>query len=213
MFAKTFSAAVVGLEGVLVEVETDILSGLPAFTIVGLGDKAVEESKERVRSALKNSGADLPARRITVNLAPGDLPKEGSSFDVAIAISILLATEQLKVDVADAIFLGELSLDGSLRPASGVLPITLYAKKKGMKRIFVPEQNVSEAIVIQGIDVYGIKSLKQLFLHLCQEAVIDPVPYVAYSTTESEKDYEFDMKDIKGQEFVKRAIEIAHAYS
>lgn len=211
MFAKVFSATVVGLEGVLVEVETDILSGLPAFTLVGLPDKAVEESKERVRSALKNTGADLPARRITVNLAPGDLPKEGSSFDVAIAVSLLLASEQLKTDVSDAIFLGELSLDGSFRPASGVLAIALLARSLGMKRLFIPEQNTQEAAVVEGISIFPIQTLEQLFLHLTGERVIEPLVYEGFECVDEDREYEFDLKDIKGQEFVKRAIEVAVA--
>src|SRR3990172_4713307 len=129
MFAKVLSATVCGLEGVNVEVETDILNGLPAFNIVGLPDKAVEESKERVRSAIYNSSAFLPAKRITVNLAPADLPKEGPSFDLPMAVSILIASEQLRVDIADSIFLGELSLEGTLRHIKGVLPMVLYAKE------------------------------------------------------------------------------------
>ena len=135
MFAKVLSSAVVGLDGMLVEVETDILNGLPAFTVVGLPDKAVEESKERVRSALKNTGADIPPKRITVNLAPGDLPKEGSSFDLPIAISILAASEQLKADLSNSIFLGELSLDGTLRHTKGILPMVLLAQDKKIKNV------------------------------------------------------------------------------
>src|SRR5579883_2132856 len=126
MLAKVLSAALVGLDSVPVEVEIDIASqGLPSFTIVGLPDKAVEESRERVRSALKNSGADFPAKRITVNLAPADLPKEGPSYDLPIALGILLATEQLKADIQDCMFMGELSLDGRVRYTNGVLPQAL----------------------------------------------------------------------------------------
>ncbi len=209
MFAKVFSGAVIGLDGVMVEVETDILSGLPAFNIVGLPDKAVEESRERVRSAIKNIGADLPAKRITVNLAPGDLPKEGSSFDLPIAISILLASEQLKKDLSEQLFLGELSLDGTLRQTNGVLPVVLLAKAAGIKEVFIPSDNSLEAAVVEGITIYAAKTLKEIFLHLTGEAPIVPIKNASYESFLKEEDYDFDMKDIKGQEFVKRAIEIA----
>ena len=149
MLAKVNSSAVVGLDAVPVEVEVDIASqGLPSFTIVGLPDKAVEEAKERVRSAIKNSGADFPAKRITVNLAPADLPKVGPSYDLPIALGILIASEQLKTDISDAVFMGELSLDGRLRHTNGVLPQALLVKDppageagKKLKRIFLPAIN------------------------------------------------------------------------
>lgn len=211
MFAKVLSSSVVGLDGVLIEVETDILSGLPAFTVVGLPDKAVEESKERVRSALKNTGAEIPARRITVNLAPGDLPKIGPSFDLPIAISILLASGQLQKDLSDSIFLGELSLDGSLRSARGVLPMVLLARNKRIKNIFIPEENLSEASIVEGVDIYPAKTLKEIFLHLTDQKSITKAEHVKYEEIESLEVYEFDMRDIKGQEFVKRAVEVAVA--
>ena len=135
MLSKVNSSAVVGLDAVPVEVEVDIASqGLPSFTIVGLPDKAVEEAKDRVRSAIRNSGADFPAKRITVNLAPADLPKEGPSYDLPIALGILLASEQLKADIGDSLFMGELSLDGRLRHTNGILSQTLLAKEKKLKR-------------------------------------------------------------------------------
>jgi magnesium chelatase family protein len=210
MFAKVLSSAVVGLDGVFVQVETDILNGLPAFTIVGLPDKAVEESRERVRSALQNSGADLPARRITVNLAPGDLPKEGSSFDLPIAISILAASGQLSADLSDALFLGELSLDGTLRSTKGVLSMVLLAKDTGITAVFVPADNAREAAVIENVTVYPARSLKEVYMHLTGQKLIEPYPYIAYSPNLVES-YSFDMQDIAGQEFVKRAVEIAVA--
>src|ERR1035437_5336299 len=166
MFAKVLSSAVVGLDGVSVEVETDILNGLPAFTVVGLPDKAVEESKERVRSALKNTGADLPPKRITVNLAPGDLPKEGPSFDLPIAISLLSASGQLLADLSKSIFLGELSLDGTLRHTKGVLPMVLLAQEKKLEKIFIPAENALEASIVPGVTIYPAKNLKDVFLHL-----------------------------------------------
>lgn len=211
MFAKVFSGAVVGLDGVLVEVETDILSGLPAFTIVGLPDKAVGESRERVRSALKNISADFPPKKITTNLAPGDLPKEGSAFDLPIAISILLASEQLKSDVSKSMFIGELSLDGALRQTSGVLPVVLLAASLGMTEVYLPIDNALEAAIISGVKIYPVKSLKDVFLHLSGQKIMIPYENVSYQEYLKDEEYDFDMKDIKGQEFVKRAIEIAVA--
>jgi len=199
----------VGLDGVLVEVETDILNGLPAFTIVGLPDKAVEESKERVRSALKNTGADIPPKRITVNLAPGDLPKEGPSFDLPIAISILAASEQLKTDLSKSIFLGELSLDGSLRHTKGVLPMVLLAVEKKIMQVFIPSQNSQEASIVEGVTIYPADTLKDVFLHLTGEKLIEPLAHLPFEEIEDEELYEFDLKDIRGQEFVKRAVEVA----
>ena len=137
MLAKIFSGATVGLDSILVTVEVDVVSqGLPSFTIVGLPDKAVEEAKERVRSAIKNSGGEFPTHRITVNLAPADLPKEGPAYDLPIALGLLIAAGELKADLSDALVLGELSLDGSLRHTNGVLPMALLAKSKKLKRIF-----------------------------------------------------------------------------
>ncbi|OIP57204.1 MAG: magnesium chelatase [Candidatus Levybacteria bacterium CG_4_9_14_3_um_filter_36_7] len=211
MFAKVLSCAVVGLEGIQVEVETDILNGLPAFTVVGLPDKAVEESKERVRSALKNIGADIPAKRITVNLAPGDLPKEGPSFDLPIAVSILVASGQLPAVTNTALFLGELSLDGSLRHTKGVLPMVLLAKEKGIENVFVPEENSMEAQIVEGVSVFAAKSLKDVFLHIAGQKQMEKLPHINYEELEEDEEYEFDMKDVRGQEFVKRALEVAVA--
>lgn len=209
MFAKVLSAAVVGLDGVLVEVETDILNGLPAFTVVGLPDKAVEESKERVRSALKNTGADIPPKRITVNLAPGDLPKEGPSFDLPIAISILAASGQLTSNFKKSIFLGELSLDGSLRHTKGLLPMVLLASEKKLDSVFIPFDNSLEASMLTGIAIYPAKTLKEVFLHLTGEKLIEPLLHTPFEDLENDTLYDFDLKDIQGQEFVKRAVEVA----
>src|SRR5438270_8810497 len=145
MLAKVLSAAIVGLDAVPVEVEVDIAAqGLPNFFIVGLPDKAVEEAKERVRSAIRNSGCDFPAKRITVNLAPADLPKEGPSYDLPIALGILIASGQLQADIKNFLFTGELSLDGRVRPVTGALPHALLAKKKKMAAFFLPEENGKE---------------------------------------------------------------------
>jgi len=210
MLARVFSGATVGLESVPIEVEVDIASaGLPSFTIVGLPDKAVEEAKERVRSALKNSGADFPPRRITVNLAPADLPKMGPSYDLPIALGILVASGQLKADLKDALVLGELSLDGSLRHTNGVLAMAILAKEKKFKRIFLPKVNSKEASVIKGLKIYPVSSLLQLFHHLSGGEEISPQKHTPFSKISSLIQAEFDMTDVRGQEHVKRALEIA----
>ena len=214
MLAKVNSSAVVGLDAVPIEVEVDIATGtLPAFNIVGLPDKAVEESKERVRSAIKNSGADFPSKRITVNLAPADLPKEGPGYDLPIALGILLAGQQLTADIADSLFLGELSLDGSLRHTVGVLPQAMLAKKTGLRRIFLSKVNASEAAIIKGIDVYPVETLLDLFHALSGQKTITPFPTASYEKlfANEQKIYDFDLSDIKGQEQAKRALEIAAA--
>lgn len=214
MLAKVNSSAVVGLDAIPVEVEIDIASqGLPNFTIVGLPDKAVEEAKERVRSAIKNSGADFPAKRITVNLAPADLPKEGPSYDLPIAIGILLASEQLKADISDALFMGELSLDGRLRHTNGVLPQAILAKEKKLTRVFLPEVNAKEAAIIKGVEIYPVPTLKSLFNHLTGLEVIKPEKYITRPTDFLDDAFDLDMAEVKGQEQAKRALEIAAAGS
>ena len=211
MVSKVLSATVVGLDGILIEVETDILNGLPSFTIVGLPDKAVEESRERVRSAIKNSGAEFPTKKVTVNLAPGDLPKEGPTFDLPIAISILLSSGQLQFDTSDCLFVGELALSGELRLSRGILPIVLAAKEKGIQNIFIPVQNTKEAEVVHGISIFPIQSLKELFNHLVGNKILTPLIPVEFETNTAVVEYDFDMKDIKGQAYVKRAVEVAVA--
>lgn len=211
MVSKVLSATVVGLDGVMVEVETDILNGLPSFTIVGLPDKAVEESKERVRSAIKNSGAEFPTKRVTVNLAPGDLPKEGPGFDLPIAISILLSSGQLIFDAKSALFVGELSLNGEVRLSKGILPIVLAAKEKGMKSVFIPKSNEKEAEVVHGIEIFVVENLKELFNHLVGNKLLTPLPPIKFEEELEDEEYEFDLKDIKGQAYVKRAVEVAVA--
>jgi len=154
MLAKVKSAAVVGLEGAVVEVEVDLLPGLPSFTIVGLPDKAVQEARERVRSAIRNSNYKFPSRRIIVNLAPADLKKEGPAYDLPIAIGILISSGQLNTDISHSIFLGELSLDGKLRHTYGVLPMVALARDKGLTNIFVPYDDAKEASLIDKIHIF-----------------------------------------------------------
>lgn len=211
MVSKVFSGTVVGLDGVMVEVETDILNGLPAFSIVGLPDKAIEESKERVRSALKNSGADFPTKRVTVNLAPGDLPKEGPSFDLPIAVSILISSGQIMFDPKDKLFVGELSLSGAVRPSKGILPILLAAREKGVGEAYIPKKNEKEAAIVHGIKIFPVENVKDLLLHLSGEKKIEPIIPISYESIYEAEEYEHDMKDIRGQEYVKRAVEVAVA--
>jgi magnesium chelatase family protein len=212
MLAKVNSSAVSGLDAVAIEVEIDIASqGLPSFTIVGLPDKAVEEARERVRSAIKNSGADFPPKRITVNLAPADLQKEGPSYDLPIALGVLLASGQVTASISDALFIGELSLDGRLRHINGILPQVMLAKEKNLKRIFLPAINAKEAAIIDDIEIYPVATLLELFYHLTGKMLLLPQPHIDVSEYLESKFFEFDMADIKGQDMAKRALEIAAA--
>lgn len=212
MLAKVTSGATVGLDSIPVTVEVDISErSLPSFTIVGLPNKAVEESKERVRAAIKNSGAEFPTHRITVNLAPADLPKEGPAYDLPIALGLLIASGQIKANLKDTLVLGELSLDGSLRHTNGILPMALLAKEKKKKRIFLPETDAKEAAIIEGIEIYPLKSLLALFNHLDGVEEIVPQKYLGFQSLAADFEAEFDMSEIKGQEHVKRALEIAAA--
>lgn len=211
MLAKIISAANVGLDSVPVTVEVDIAArGLPSFTLVGLADRAVEESKERVRSALVNCGADFPAKRITVNLAPADLPKGGPSFDLPIALGLLIASEQLVADLSKTLVVGELSLDGGLRFTHGILSYALLAKELGLLRIFVPKINAAEAAVIDGLEVYPFENLLDVYKFLTGSLEISPQPSTDLPTEENFL-YDYDFKDIKGQQQAKRALEIAAA--
>ncbi|HCM82609.1 MAG: Mg chelatase, subunit ChlI, magnesium chelatase family protein [Microgenomates group bacterium GW2011_GWC1_43_11] len=213
MLAKIQSGVVVGLTTIGITVEVDIASqGLPNFTIVGLPDKAVEESRERVRAAIKNSGAEFPAKRITVNLAPADIPKAGPMYDLPIALGILIASEQfIPQKEKNALYLGELSLDGGVKHTNGVLPLTLFAKDEGISSVFVPAVDANEAAVIKGITVYPVHSLISLFHHMNGLSEITPIPHISFSQMNTSQHFEFDMSDIQGQEQVKRVLEIAAA--
>ncbi len=209
MLAKITSGANVGLDSVPVTVEVDIAAlGLPSFTLVGLADRAVEEAKERVRTALKNSGANYPDHRIVANLAPADLPKEGPAYDLPIALGLLIASGQLDKDLSDALVVGELSLDGSLKSTRGVLPFAILAQALGLKRVLVPKVNAKEAAVIEGIDVYGFENLKDVVLFLSGNLDLKPEPKTKLNL-EQDLIYDYDFKDIKGQNQAKRAMEIA----
>jgi magnesium chelatase family protein len=214
MLAKIASSAIVGLAAVAVEVEIDIPGeGLPSFTIVGLADRAIEEAKDRVRSALKNTGADFPVGRITVNLAPADLPKIGPSYDLPIAVGILIASGQLKQVADDMLFIGELSLDGALRHTNGILPILHFAKDSKYKKVFIPFENSEEASVVGGVTVYPVKTLLDLvqFLSGTVENEIGPLEKVPIEKLLSVGVSDFDFSEIIGQEQAKRAMTIAAA--
>lgn len=212
MFAKVLSGATVGLASIPVTVEVDIhAQSLPSFTIVGLPSKSVEESKERVRSAIKNSGAEFPSHRIIVNLAPADLPKEGPAYDLPIALGILMASGQLNADISRSLFFGELSLDGTLRHTNGILPMALMAKEKKYKALYLPEVNTKEAAVVAGIKIYPVSSVLSLFHHLSSTNLIKPFGHISFGKLQREALAEFDLSDIKGQEQAKRALEISAA--
>ncbi|MBU0569945.1 YifB family Mg chelatase-like AAA ATPase [Patescibacteria group bacterium] len=214
MLSKITSGATIGLDAKLVDVEVDIpQEGLPSFTIVGLPDKAVEESRERVRSAIKNSGGDFPTTRITVNLAPANLPKAGPAYDLPIALGILIASGQIAPNVGDALFFGELSLDGSLQHTNGILPMAYLAKEKSYKKVFVPRVNKKEAAIVSGIRVYPIESLLELIRFFSGTIEIKPAKRIGLKTLLKTAEAEFDFSEIIGQEQAKRAMEIAAAGS
>ncbi len=211
MFSKLMSFALYGLEGVPVEVETDINKGMVSYDLVGLPDSAVKESKERVRSAIKNSGMNFPINKITVNLAPADIKKEGSQYDLPIAISILKACGNLDVNTDGIIFLGELVLDGTLRPVTGILPVMISAKAKGYTRFIIPEANANEASYIEGTTVYALRTLSDAVQLLSGEKVFQPVAHRSFSAVQKRVNYDCDLSLVRGQKTAKRAIEIAVA--
>ena len=210
MLAKVTSCAVVGLEGVLVQAEVDIARGLPSMTIVGLPDAAVQESRERVRAAIKNTGLPFPSQRLTVNLAPADIRKAGPAYDLPIAVGILLASEQIYGSIDDAILMGELSLDGGVRHVSGVLSMANLAKQAGFSRLFVPAQDAAEASLIAGSTVYPVESLLQIVDHLSGHQRLSPYE-IKIAMASDPPPYICDLQEIKGQEHVKRSLEVAAA--
>ncbi len=207
MLSKILSSATYGIDAYLVEVETHVEKQIPGFIIVGLPDSAVKESRERVTAAIKNSGFEYPLKKITVNLAPADIKKEGSSFDLPIAIGLLTATGLIESNkLNDTVFLGELSLDGKLRPVKGALPITVEAKKKGIKRIILPVESSVEASIVDEIDVYGVTKLDEVvdFLNGTNELI--PIKSDRREIFSRVNKYHLDFSDVKGQENVKRAL-------
>lgn len=211
MLSRVKSATIYGIDGIIIEVEVDLSRGLPSFDIVGLPDTAVRESRERVRAAILNSGYEFPIQRITINLAPGDIKKIGSHFDLAIAIGILDASGQLPAGVGNYLYVGELSLTGSLRGIKGVLPMALEARKQGLQGIILPEENYQEALYVEGLEVVPVRRLQDLIsfysggkLDLSRENEV-------FSNKKREENYALDFADVKGQEEAKRAMKIAAA--
>ena len=210
MLARVISCAVIGLEGVVVEVEVDTGQGLPAIVIVGLPDAAVQESRERVQSAIKNTGKYFPCKRITVNLAPASVRKVGPVYDLPIALGILIATDDLDPSALDgAMVIGELSLDGGIRHVRGVLPMAALAREQGYERFFVPAVDAPEASLIPDIDIIPVPSLLALYSHLTGETELKPQEMIPIEIS-SEGIYT-DFGEVKGQEHVKRALEVAAA--
>ena len=210
LFSKILSLGLFGMEAYKVVVEADVSGGMPRFDIVGLPDAAVSESKERVRSAIKNTNLQYPVSRITINLAPADMKKEGPLYDLPILIALLCANDQLKGVDDNMAFIGELSLDGTLRRVNGVLPMVLCAKKNGIKKIFIPAENINEGAVVEGIEVYPVKSVLQLINHITGISEITPASAKDYNEYRS-PDFIPDFSDVRGQKEVKRALEIAAA--
>lgn len=212
MLSHIYSCGLSGIDGFSVCVETDISNGLPAFDIVGLPDAAVKEAKERIRSAIKNTGFRFPAKHIVINLAPASKRKEGSGYDLPMALSIICATEQIYApDLSKCAFFGELSLDGTVQPINGILPMVISAYKSGFTDMFVPTENADEAAVIEGVNIYPVSSLKALCDHFCdiQKINVHKIDLTNYFASSASN--VLDFCDVKGQENVKHALEIAAA--
>jgi magnesium chelatase family protein len=212
MLAKVLSSAVLGVDAYLVAVEVDIALGLPTFNTVGLPDVAVKESRDRVKAAIKNSGFEFPAKRITVNLAPADIKKEGAAFDLPTAVGILAAEDLVRSDrLSRFVILGELSLDGSVRPIRGALSMAVAAREIGLEGILVPVENAAEAAVVDGLAVYGVASLQHAVALLNGEQAVSPTRVDLEATFAVSADYTVDFNDVKGQEHAKRALEVSAA--
>ena len=210
MLAKVLSSALLGIDAILVEVEVDIAQGLPQFATVGLPDGAVKESKDRVRSALKNSGYEFPNRKITVNLAPADVKKEGTAFDLPISIGILAATGVVSDrSLKEYILLGELSLDGGVKPIRGCLSVAVAARAKGFRGIIVPQENACEGAVVEGLDIIGVNDLAEVVEFLNGNRAIVPHEIDVHELFQLNADYSDDFSEVKGQEHAKRALEVA----
>lgn len=214
MTSKVFSAAIIGLDAIPIEVEVDTSRGLPSFNIVGLPDKAIQESKDRINSAIKNSNLLNPKKenlKVVVNLAPADIKKQGPIYDLSIAVCYLLNTKQVEFNFRDKIFVGELALDGSLRSISGALPIALMARKSGFKELILPKQNTKEVSIIEELKIIGIGNLVELADYLSGKIYLRPETPVDFEKLLKDDDYDFDISEIKGQETAKRTLEISAA--
>ena len=212
MLSVTKSMALQGLNGTLINVEVDVSSGMPMWEIIGLPDISVKESKERVKTAIRNCGIDMPSRRYIINLSPADLRKEGSYLDLAISVGVLKSIGILdNTDISNSIFIGELSLDSKVKKVNGVLPICIEALKYGIKRVIVPKENAKEAAIIKDLEIIGVQDLQTLIKYLKGETIIDREFADIENIFEKEIEYEIDFSEVKGQEITKRALEIAAA--
>ena len=212
MISIVKSMSLHGLEGYPIEVQVDVSGGLPCFEIVGLPDTSIREAKERVKTAIKNSGFELQSRRIIVNLAPANTKKEGSYLDLPIAIAILLNIEEIqKQDLKNTIFIGELSLDGKINKINGVLPICIEARRLGIERVIVPLENSNEAAIVEGIDVIGVKTLEQVVDYLNGKIQLKSNKINVKNYFEQNNKYLLDFSEVKGQENIKRALEVSAA--
>ena len=206
------SMSLQGLEGYLVDVQVDVAAGMPNWGVVGLPDISVKEAKERVRTAIKNSGYEFPSRRIVINLAPADTRKEGSFYDLPIAIGILIDFGEIKnQSMAETVVIGELSLDGHINHVNGILPMCIEAKKLGIKKVILPKKDAEEAAIVEGLQVIGVENLKQVVAYLNQKEEIDPTKTNIKNLFYQKQKYPLDFAEVKGQENVKRALEIAAA--
>ena len=212
MLSKINSMALLGLDGYLIEVQVDVSNGMPCWEMVGLPDTSVKEAKERVKTAIKNSGYEMLSKRIVINLAPADTKKEGSIFDLPIAIGILKDLGEIKNDKLDEIaFVGELSLDGKINRVNGILPMCIEAQKLGIKKLIVPRENAKEAAIVKEIEVLGADNLKQIVKYLNGEESIDRSIVDLNKIFDVQDKYLLDFSEVKGQENIKRALEIAAA--
>ena len=212
MISIVKSMSLHGLEGYPIEVQVDVSGGLPCFEIVGLPDTSIREAKERVKTAIKNSGFELQSRRIIVNLAPANTKKEGSYLDLPIAIAILLNIEEIqKQDLTNTIFIGELSLDGKINKINGVLPICIEARRLGIKKVIVPLENSNEAAIVDGIDVIGVQTLEEVVEYLNGTIKLNPNKINVKTYFEQNNKYLLDFAEVKGQENIKRALEVSAA--
>jgi len=214
VLAKVTGCALIGLDGVPITVEVDVGAGMPAFNIVGLPDAAVQEAKERVRAAIRNSGGRFPTGRVTVDLAPADIRKEGASYDLPIALGILLASVQIDIPneaIAGSLVVGELSLDGSVRHVDGVLAIADTAQVNGFPTLLVAAEDAAEAALVPGVTVYPIETLVALVRHLVGEELIAPQPPSTIETDVEETITGADLAEVRGQEHAKRGLEVAAA--
>ncbi|MBF7095822.1 YifB family Mg chelatase-like AAA ATPase [Alkalibacter mobilis] len=213
MIEEIFSCSVIGVNGLIVSVEVDISKGLPSFSLVGLPDAAVKESKDRVFSAIKNNGFKYPMKRITINLAPADVKKEGPSYDLPIAMGILTSSEEIKpvVDLRKTVFIGELSLNGDTRPVKGILPMIIESREKNFKAAVVPWDNAREASLVEGITIYPVKKLSDAIEHVCDINPIEPYVNDLDELLNQQQNFDLDFSDVRGQLQVKRSFEIAAA--